>query len=314
MAASQHVNVRIDLSKIRANATDVRRRIGAGVALIAVVKANAYGLGIDRVAPAIADLVDEFCVFNLQEAAEARLHETTGKSIITLCPAPPSLHADDYRRHHVRPVVIHAEGAARLRDAAPLLCVDTGMQRFACPPGEVGAVLKPGHCRDAFTHATKLEAVQRLIEVAGGRGLRLHAAGTTLLDERRAHLDAVRPGLALYRGAVRVSTPLVEVREASGPAGYTGFTSPTGRHGVVLAGYAHGLRNGPCRVNGRPARVLEVGMQSAFVTCDRGDKAGDEVVLLGDGLTEDAVAADWNGPPQLALIQLAGSGVRTYVE
>ena len=313
MPRSRHVNVRMDLSKVRENAQSVRRQIGRTVALIAVVKADAYGLGVDRVAPALADLVDEFCVFSLAEAVEARLHETTGKSSITLSP-PQSLDAAGYREHHVRPAVINAEQTARLRDARPLLCVDTGMQRFACPPGDVESVLKTGYCRDAFTHATRVEAAEQLARLAGGRGLRLHAAGTALLAEPGAHLNAVRPGLALYRGAARVSAPLAEVRDAAGPAGYTGFTSPTGRHGVILAGYANGIRPGPCLVNRRPSRVLEVGMQSSFVTCDRTDRPGDEVVLLGEGLTEETVAADWHTPPQLVLVQLTGAGVRTYIE
>ena len=65
---------------------------------------------------------------------------------------------------------------------------------------------------------------------------RLHAAGTALLGIPEARLDAVRPGLALYRGAVRVSAPLAEVHASAGPVGYSGFTPSTGRHGVILAG------------------------------------------------------------------------------
>jgi alanine racemase len=152
--------------------------------------------------------------------------------------------------------------------------------------------------------------VQRLLDLAGGRGLALHAAGSSLLDEPSARLGAVRPGLALYRGTVRVSARLVEVRDSAGPAGYTGFAVP--RHGVILCGYSHGLRVGPCRVNGRPSRVLEVGMQSAFVECAAGDRAGDEVVLLGDGLTEQEAADAWGAGPHTALVQLAASGGRAY--
>ena len=96
-----------------------------------------------------------------------------------------------------------------------------------------------------------------------------------------------------------------------GPAGYTGFTAP--RHGVILAGYAHGLRPGACLVNGRTSRVLEVGMQSAFVECAPTDRVGDEVVLLGDSLTEDAVGGSWGTTPQLAMLTLARSGQRHYV-
>jgi alanine racemase len=193
--------------------------------------------------------------------------------------------------------------------------VDTGMQRFACPPDEVRRALDAGRCTEAFTHATRIESVRRLVELLGERrrDLRLHAAGTALLGIAEARLDAVRPGLALYRGAAHVSAPLAEVHKTVGPVGYTGFTPSTGRHGVILAGYSHGVRRGPCVVGGRPSHVMEVGMQSSYVECSPHDRAGDQVVLLGEGLTEDAVALAWRTTAQLVLVQLCGAGEREYV-
>jgi alanine racemase len=103
---------------------------------------------------------------------------------------------------------------------------------------------------------------------------------------------------------------LVDVRDTAGPAGYTGFQ--VARHGVILAGYSNGLRIGPCVVNGRLSSILEIGMQSAFVECAAGDRAGDEVVLLSDDLTEQQVAAAWPATPQTAQLTLASMGERTY--
>src|SRR5438067_2019491 len=82
-----------------------------------------------------------------------------------------------------------------------------------------------------------------------GRRLRLHAAATSLLDEPDARLDAVRPGLALYRGAVTAMTRLAEARASNGPIGYTGWHNDGATHGVILAGYSHGLRPGPVLIN-----------------------------------------------------------------
>jgi alanine racemase len=313
MPRSRHVTVEIDLAQVRENARDVKRRVGAGVAVIAVVKADAYGLGAPRVAAALADVVDEFCVFSLEEAVEADLLKLTGKPTLALSP-PQMFDPDEYLRRGVRPAVASAEQAKALRAARCVLSVDTGMQRFACPPDQVDRALEAGDCNELFTHAARIEAVHRLVQLAGDRrpALRLHAAGTALLNITVARLDAVRPGLALYRGAVRVSVPLAEVHVAHGPVGYTGFTPSTGRHGVILAGYSNGLRRGPCLVDGRPSRVLEVGMQSAYVECSPHDRPGDEVVLLGDGLTEDAVALAWGTTPQLVLVQLSGAGERQY--
>jgi alanine racemase len=190
--------------------------------------------------------------------------------------------------------------------------VDTGQQRFACPIEHVEEIIRDGLCTEAYTHAMTLGQVQMFRDAVGTRALRLHAAGSSLLGEPPAWLDAVRPGLALYRGAARVSTTLVETRKSTGPAGYSGFGAPY--HGIILAGYSNGLRAGPCLVNGRASRILEVGMQSAFVETEPTDRAGDEVVLLGDSLAEQQIAPAWNTSPHECLVRLTGLGVREYVE
>jgi alanine racemase len=112
----------------------------------------------------------------------------------------------------------------------------------------------------------------------------------------------------MYRDGVRVSSRLVEAKDANGPAGYSGFV--VRRFGVILAGYSHGLRRGPCLINGRVTRLLEVGMQSSFVEIENGEKSGDEVVLLGDGLAAETIAGEWRTTPHEVLLRLAGSGRR----
>jgi alanine racemase len=220
---------------------------------------------------------------------------------------------NEYTSRNVRPVVWTVDRAAALRAARPVLSVDTGQQRFGAPPETVESVKSAGGCDEAMTHASTLAQAQLLYDLLGHRA-KLHAAGTALLDEPAAWFDAVRPGLALYRGAVRASTRLVDARDTRGPAGYGGFVSPTGRHGVIPAGYSNGLRPGPCVVNGVRRSILEVGMQSAFVELGSADKAGDEVVLLGDGLGEDDVAAAWSVSPHHALLLLASMGRRNYLK
>lgn len=277
--------------------------------ILAVIKADAYGLGAEQVAIALSDLVDGFCMFSLAEAVAARVWENTHKPAMTLGP-DPGAGAYEYLQHHVRPAVWTVERAANLKSARPVLSVDTGMQRFACPADQIDAVLAAGGCDEAYTHALRLNHVQKFLSLVGGRGLRLHAAASALLGEPDARLDAVRPGIALYRGAARVTTHLVDVRDTHGPAGYTGFSAR--RHGIILAGYSNGLRPGPCMVNNRASRILEVGMQSAYVEAADGDRIGDEVVLLGDAITEAALATAMHCSEQDALFRLAGMGERRY--
>src|SRR5687767_75419 len=228
---SPHVTVRVDLRRVRRNTEEVARR--AAVPVLAVVKADAYGLGAARVAPAIRDVVDGYYVLHAAEAVQYRLFAETGRRTIALLGA--SNDPQDYLSHRIHPAVWTAERAAALRAARPVLCVDTGQQRFACPPepGLLERILEAGECVEAMTHASTPKQLERFVRVmqpfkqrSAAALLALHAAGTSMLDDPAARLDAVRPGLALYRGAVRVSARLAEVRDSSGPAGYTGFVVP----------------------------------------------------------------------------------------
>ncbi|HEY1923149.1 MAG TPA: alanine racemase [Tepidisphaeraceae bacterium] len=299
-----HLRVFVDLDRVRANTQAISRL--TSVDIIAVVKADAYGLGARRVVKTIADLVSGFCVFSFDEAAA--LGKIAQKPILILGPTN-DIEPEELLKIGARPSVWTVSEAARLKSARPILCMDTGMRRFACPAENVEAVLKAGDIDEAFTHATKLEHAQMLASALQGRGLRLHAATSALLDEPISRLSAVRPGMALYRGAVRVSTRLVEVRNGGCAAGYTGFIAD--RFGIILCGYSQGLRRGPCLVGGVRRSILEVGMQSAFVEIGPGDNLGDEVVLLGDSLRELDVAESWGASEQQVLLVMANMGPRT---
>jgi len=306
MASTDSVNVVVDLARVRENALQIQR---VGVDVLAVVKADAYGLGAAAVAKAIGDVVAGFCVFSLAEAQAADLWQAAKKPILAFGPSD-GIDAGEFSAAHVRPSVWTADQARRLRNASPVLCVDTGMRRFACPPDQVESVLRAGECREAFTHAIRLEQAQELTELLGHHRLRLHAAASGLLDEPLARLDAVRPGIALYRGAVRIAARLIEVHDGGRPAGYGGFIVP--RFGIIHCGYSDGLRLGPCLVNGERQTTLEVGMQSAFVQIGAGDTVGDEVVLLGEGLSEAELAKAWEATEQQVLVNLTRAGVRSH--
>jgi alanine racemase len=297
---SKHISVVVDLDRIRASAENIRAR--TGVAVVAVIKADAYGLGAARVADALAPVVDDFAYFYLSEAREA------GKPGLVI--GPPDAEPAEFRELRLRPTVCSRADADRFRGMRVAISLDTGMQRFGCDERDLDYLLSRCDCGEIHTHACDLAAVLRFKSMAGGRGKRLLAACTSLLDEPAARLDGVRPGLALYRGALRVSTRLHSVRETRGPIGYTGFDAP--RVGIILAGYSNRLAAAPVLVNGRRQHVLEVGMNSAYVTIDPGDRAGDEVVLLGDGLTEADVAAALHVREHEVLCRYGSMGLRQY--
>jgi len=298
--------VTIDLARVRRNIQDIRA--STGVDVIAVVKADGYGHGLIEVARAVADLVAAFYVFRPSEAIETHLHRETGKPVLAAMTDGES--AENLIAHDIHAAVWDTETARRYGATRPIIAIDTGQQRFACPPERIDEVIQAGAIEEGFTHASTAAQAAQFAELTAGRLRRRHAAGTSLLDQPVARFDAVRPGLAMYRGAMRVSARLLEARDTRGPAGYTGFQVP--RHGVIIGGYSNGITAGPCIVNGVKRRLLEVGMQSAFVELGPADKPGDEVILLGDGLTEKDLADAWRTSPQEVMVRLGRCGRRAY--
>lgn len=297
---SKHVRVQVDLDRVRASAEGIRSK--TKVPLIAVVKSDAYGLGAVAVADALADVADDFAYFSVAEAREV------GRPGIVL--GPPEEEPAEYAELKLRPAVASVADARRYAGVPAAVNVDTGMQRFGCAPEQLDEILAIADVRDVFTHAGAIESARLLRECAGGCGRPLHAASTSLLETPEAWLDGVRPGLALYRGALRVTTRLVTARDVRGRVGYTGFESS--RVGVIMAGYSHHLRPGPVVINGRRQRLLEIGMNTSFVSLDAGDREGDEVVLLGEELDEVELATALGVRPHEVFCIYGGCGVRTY--
>ena len=164
------VRVHVNLSKIRSAAEEIARRTGVDV--LAVIKADAYGLGAREVAAALSDVVQGFCFFSLKEAIAANLDLKSRKPSILLGP-PGSMVPQDYISLNLRPAVSTVQQAAALRKADPIPCVDAGMQRFACPASEIDRVVAAGGCREAFAHAPTIEQVNRFKEITTGKGLKL---------------------------------------------------------------------------------------------------------------------------------------------
>lgn len=298
---SRHISVTVDLQQICSNALAIRRR--TGVPLIAVVKSDAYGLGAPRVAEALANIADEFAYFSLAEAREV------GRRGIVL--GPPEGEPAEYRELGLRPSIGTAADAQRFRGEPVAIEVDTGMQRTGCAPDELPALLRICNATEIYTHACGIESIRMLRRATDGLGLRLHGASTSLLDEPEAWLGGVRPGYALYRGALRVTGRLHLVRPTKGAIGYTGFEYP--HVGVILAGYSNGVPAGPIVINGRRQRVLEVGMNTSFVSVDPADRAGDEITLLGGDITEQELARHIGCREHAVLCRFGAMGNRTYL-
>ncbi len=295
------IHVTINLDEVRAVAEQIRTHTGVG--LIAVIKADAYGLGAPLVADTLASVVDDFAYFTVEEARAVRRPG--------LVLGPPLDDPNDYQQLVLRPAIASLSDVDRFADQHVAIKVDTGMQRFGAAPEQIDELSARCEVSEYFAHAVTESGTEILRDACAGRGKPLHAAPTCLLDNPKTWFDAVRPGLALYRRAIRVTTKLQLVRDTIGPIGYTGFHAP--RVGVILGGYSNGLSPAPVLINSRRQRLLEIGMNTSFVSVDPGDKTGDEVILLGAALSTADLAAELNVREHEVLCRYCGMGPRTYV-
>ncbi len=218
----------IDLSALRHNLAAVRAQVGAGVQVMAVVKANAYGHGVGPVVRALAGRVDMFGVANVREAAELREHAADAPVFI-LGPALPEERAEIVTRRFV-PAISSVEEACAygaLAGAEPLavhLKIDTGMGRVGIWEDEAVAVTREilalrrlritglaSHLPvadedDAFTcgQLARFHATVAQLRALGLTDAVVHVENSAGLIGFPAQAgDMVRPGLMLYGSAGR---------------------------------------------------------------------------------------------------------------
>ncbi|MBI3091192.1 MAG: alanine racemase [Candidatus Tectomicrobia bacterium] len=225
----------IDLRALRRNFDVVRQRLRPNVAILPIVKANAYGHGAVPVARTLLEAgVTCLGVALVEEALELRQAGIDAPILVLGCVAVadiPALIAEELA------VVVFDLGFAeelsrqalrRQRQARVHVKVDTGMNRLGIPPDEAPAFiekladLKGLVLEGLMTHfATADEqddgylreqhaAFTRLVERLAQRGQtfpHLHCANSAAIMHHPAtHADMVRPGIVLY-GAHATATP-----------------------------------------------------------------------------------------------------------
>ena len=158
-----NTRVEIDLDAIRYNFDAVREK--AGVPVMAVVKADAYGHGAIQVARHLQDKCAFFGVSSMLEALELR--QAGLKNPILILGQTPTHAFSTAIREGIRPTIFHYEAALALSEAArkanttaPFhFGVDTGMSRIGFQATEEAADLcakiarLPGlHAEGIFSH------------------------------------------------------------------------------------------------------------------------------------------------------------------
>ncbi|MBV1830784.1 alanine racemase [Komagataeibacter sp. AV436] len=221
----------IDLDAIAANYRLLDARTGAATCA-AVVKADAYGLGADRVAPVLEQAgARVFFVAHLEEGIRLRPHVSPGVRIFVLHGPMPGTEAL-FTRHALLPVLNSMEQlagwrahAAQAQKALPAAVqVDTGMSRFGLSEADVATLaqapallegidtkLVMSHLACADTPANPANAMQR--DRLRAMAARLPAAPCALSASSGIflgpdyHFDLVRPGAALYGLAPNAQAP-----------------------------------------------------------------------------------------------------------
>lgn len=301
------------------------------------IKANAYGHGAEIVARhLVARGCNTLCVAHAPEALALRQAGVDATFIILSAALPSQTEA--IVAGGFEPVIcttgmadaLAAAAERQGREVAVHLKVDTGMGRIGIAPDEVASFLD--HCRnlsrlrvravmshfpradeaDKSYSQAQLERFLVVADQARGYGVEIsHMANSAaILDLPESHLDAVRPGIAMYGLApsltianprVRELLPVLEWRsritflkevpEGMGVSyGHTFHTAGPSLLATMPVGYGDGLHWGlsdRCAflVNGvRCPQVGRITMDQSVldVTALRGEVAiGDDVVIIG---------------------------------
>lgn len=306
----------IDLDALRHNVGVIRDLVGPGVAVAPVVKADAYGHGVDTVAPMLAAVSDALCVATLDEALALRANGISGR-IILLYPTSAAglelaleagieltlMSESDARALRAcmarAPRAAYAVGARQVGAARVQLAIDTGMARGGLSTAGAVTLARALEAQDGialaglWTHLAdaadpevsrrQVDRFGRTVEAIRNEGIGVpprHVAASEAVFARTAPtLEMVRPGLAVY-GVL--DEALVMPGEGLAAASRLRPAMALKARAVAFSDVATGGRvgyGGQWQAS-RPSRVavLPLGYGDGYA---RGSQPGAEVLLRG---------------------------------
>ena len=260
----------IDLDALVANWRRLDALTGPGCATGAVVKADGYGLGADRVGRALLRAgVRQFFVAQAEEGASLRQALGREPDIFILSGHMPG-DTDMIGDLDLTPCLNSLDQLTRQFESLPgssfAIQLDTGMNRLGLKPAEWDAVrdialsqapdliLSHLACADEPEHPmnrAQLDLFRAMTE--GIDAPRSLAATGGILLGPEYHFELTRPGIGLYGGeplaeaaaVVRLALPVIQVHEVEPgeTVGYGGGWEADipSRIATVAAGYADGL-------------------------------------------------------------------------
>jgi len=300
--------VEIDLNRIEKNILATKRLVGVPVMLM--VKADAYGHGLIKVAKRVENLVSAFGVETLEEGLKLRRAGIKSEILVlALCEneiyrayrqdLTIGLHNGNQFVKIVSLINSNRINPAKLKTHVK---VDSGMHRLGFRLDELRIVLQNAkslginvsgiysHLRDE-TESQK-GAFDAFVEVAKGYypDIKAHLASSHSLFNSNLRYDGVRLGINAYEGAMSAYSQVIESRrlQAGERVSYGDFALQKATNtAVVFGGYADGVcRENPSDVyiDGRACKVIGNVCMDTFVVDTGGyvAKVGDEVVLVDE--------------------------------
>ena len=305
------VYYRVYCDSIVKNFTAIKRRVG--VPIIAVVKANAYGVGVEKISKLLFELGCSFAVANEYESRQI-LSFIPDANILVL-----GNELYDGYNEKASYSVSGFDEIDFLRGKAKRIAikVNTGMNRFGCAPTSVESLVNYARLRgltvsDIYTHFSSLDSASEQFELfnsatafCGGRIARHCCCSNCMSLGSEYYLDGVRVGLALYGFGHNKLVPSVEIYlkvvnllslKKGDRVGYGDYyLKKDTKIAILSAGYADGVplsNNFAVLINGNICKVVNrpcmdsVAVDVTDVKCVVGDSA---YVLGGGLLMSDAV-------------------------
>ena len=217
--------IEIDLDALSHNLTDIRSHLPESCEVMAVVKANAYGHGVERIAERlVSEGVDTFAVASVTEGIQLRKYVPDGE-ILVLGHTNPN-DARCLYDNKLSQLVVDSTHAKALNDAGYVLrvhvAIDTGMHRLGMEPSNFTEIESVFNCENLivegiathlaspdsfdaddmkFTNSQmeKFFTVVRKLKDKGYNVGKLHAQSSYgVYNYPELNCDYVRPGIMLY--------------------------------------------------------------------------------------------------------------------
>ena len=352
----------VNLSQLKQNLENIRAKVAPAKVLV-VLKANAYGHGVDGVAPFIAPFADYIGVAIVEEGIHLRKMGIATPILVmggTLLEQLP-----DFFEYDLTLAASSLDLLTAAEQLAESTCkrlkvhlkIDTGMERIGVREYEAEALIRKSlacshlEVEGIFTHfansetlesdglpsagsklpdskivkaSLQLERFQEVLSIYEGIGvshppIRHTANSGATLSLPQSYYDMVRPGVMFYGVyPARDIEKTIEVKPAltwKSKVVYSKITQPgrgvsygslwqaeaPTRIVTIPCGYADGYfrrmtNQARVVINGKSyPQVGRICMDQFMVNVDGGDvKVGDEVTLLGNGITAEDLA-DWVG-------------------